>query len=548
MRGLKNVKRIIFVIYVAVIGVLVAATVVEKVYGTPFVMEHIYGAWWFIVLWGLLGVGCIVTMIKRLEVRGERLETRASIFQFFNFSLLHLSFVIILIGALVTHLFGVQGTVHLRKGESTMMMLNDEKKMVEYLPFSVTLKDFQLKTYPGTQTPKDYVSVITTSSDEELVVSMNNVGSCQSYRFYQSGYDSDLQGTYLSVSHDPWGIGITYTGYALMLLSMLWHLVARKRLAVSGKRLVGVALCFLPFAFVSCTALQPIAERVYAIFNHLRPLAIVLLCVGSVNYIFSLVYTSRQRRMPRWLTAQLPVFCIVAFVYLLLFATLRTIIAGHIPLTNGFEVMLFMSMCSMAIGLAGRETSIFGSFNLSIFLIVSGLTLLVATMSQSDSQIEPIAPVLDSPLLSIHVSLVMLAYTLFAFLALNSLTALISRQNFQLSTFNFQLKLAVFLLAAGIILGAIWANQSWGRYWGWDPKEVWALITLMVYAIPLHFAPEEVRGERLEVRTSSYKFPLKGARGSFFYHLYLVLAFLSVIITYFGVNFFLGGMHSYANG
>ena len=363
-------KRIIFVIYVAVIGVLVAATVVEKVYGTPFVMEHIYGAWWFIVLWGLLGVGCIVTMIKRLEVRGERLETRASIFQFFNFSLLHLSFVIILIGALVTHLFGVQGTVHLRKGESTMMMLNDEKKMVEYLPFSVTLKDFQLKTYPGTQTPKDYVSVITTSSDEELVVSMNNVGSCQSYRFYQSGYDSDLQGTYLSVSHDPWGIGITYTGYALMLLSMLWHLVARKRLAVSGKRLVGVALCFLPFAFVSCTALQPIAERVYAIFNHLRPLAIVLLCVGSVNYIFSLVYTSRQRRMPRWLTAQLPVFCIVAFVYLLLFATLRTIIAGHIPLTNGFEVMLFMSMCSMAIGLAGRETSIFGSFNLSIFLIV----------------------------------------------------------------------------------------------------------------------------------------------------------------------------------
>ena len=550
MRGLKNVKRIVFVIYVAVIGVLVAATVVEKVYGTPFVMEHIYGAWWFIVLWGLLGVGCIVTMIKRLEVRGERLETRASIFQFFNFSLLHLSFVIILIGALVTHLFGVQGTVHLRKGESTMMMLNDEKKMVEYLPFSVTLKDFQLKTYPGTQTPKDYVSVITTSSDEELVVSMNNVGSCQSYRFYQSGYDSDLQGTYLSVSHDPWGIGITYTGYALMLLSMLWHLVARKRLAVSGKRLVGVALCFLPFAFVSCTALQPIAERVYAIFNHLRPLAIVLLCVGSVNYIFSLVYTSRQRRMPRWFTAQLPVFCIVAFVYLLLFTTLRTIIAGHIPLTNGFEVMLFMSMCSMAIGLAGRGTSIFGSFNLSIFLIVSGLTLLVATMSQSDSQIEPIAPVLDSPLLSIHVSLVMLAYTLFAFLALNSLTALISRQNFQLSTFNFQLKLAVFLLAAGIILGAIWANQSWGRYWGWDPKEVWALITLMVYAIPLHASQrEKLKIKKLEnVNIDSPKFPLKGARGSFSYHLYLVLAFLSVIITYFGVNFFLGGMHSYANG
>ena len=537
-------KRFVFAIYVAVIGVLVTATVVEKVYGTPFVMEHIYGAWWFIVLWALLGVSLLQPLLK---------EGRKSVLlgKDLGKALLHLSFVLILVGALVTHLFGLQGTVHLRKGESTVMMLNDEKKMVEYLPFSVTLKDFQLKTYPGTQTPKDYVSVITTSSDEELVVSMNNVGSCQSYRFYQSGYDSDLQGTYLSVSHDPWGIGITYTGYALLLISMLWMMIrplgfkVRTSIFQSFNSLIFIALCFLPFAFVSCTALQPFAERVYAIFNHLRPLAIVLLSVGFFNYIFTIVYTSRQRPMPRWFTIQFPVFCIVAFVYLLLFTTLRTIIAGHIPLTNGFEVMLFMSMCSLAIGLAGRGTSIFESFNFSIFLIVSGLTLLVATMSQSDSQIEPIAPVLDSPLLSIHVSLVMLAYTLFAFLALNSLTVLVSRQNYQQSTINNQLKLAVFLLAAGIILGAIWANQSWGRYWGWDPKEVWALITLMVYAIPLHVR-SKVKGQRSKVkgRTSIFQF----FNSSIFLHLYLVLAFLSVLITYFGVNFFLGGMHSYANG
>ena len=557
MRGLINVKRFVFAIYVAVIGVLVTATVLEKVYGTPFVMEHIYGAWWFIALWALLGVGCIKNVIIKVKGQRSKVKGLTSIFQFFNSSVfLHGSFVLILVGALVTHLFGVQGTVHLRKGESTVMMLNDEKKMVEYLPFSVTLKDFQLKTYQGTQTPKDYVSVITTSSDEELVVSMNNVGSCQSYRFYQSGYDSDLQGTYLSLSHDPWGIGITYTGYALLLISMLWMMIrplgvkVRTSIFQSFNSLIFIALCFLPFAFVSCTALQPFAERVYAIFNHLRPLAIVLLSVGFVNYIFTLVYTSRQRPMPRWFTIQFPVFCVVAFVYLLLFTTLRTIIAGHIPLTNGFEVMLFMSMCSLAIGLAGRGTSIFESFNFSIFLIVSSLTLLVATMSQSDSQIEPIAPVLDSPLLSIHVSLVMLAYTLFAFLALNSLTVLVSRQNNQQSTINNQLKLAVFLLAAGIILGAIWANQSWGRYWGWDPKEVWALITLMVYAIPLHASQrEKLKIKKLEnVNIDSPKFPLKGARGPFFYHLYLVLAFLSVIITYFGVNFFLGGMHSYANG
>ena len=570
-----NVKRFVFVIYVAVIGVLVTATVLEKTYGTPFVMEHIYGAWWFIALWGLLGMGCIVTMISKwLKAKGEGQKGRG-FFQLstFNFQLsilLHLSFVIILIGALVTHLDGMQGSVHLRKGEATTMMLNSETQLVEELPFALRLVDFQLQTYPGTEAPKDYCSdLVIEGTNDTLNVSMNKIGEYQSYRFYQSGYDSDLQGTYLAVSHDPWGIGITYTGYGLLLISMLWNILAKgkrqkakgegqNRLAVSGYRLVGVALCFLPFAFVSCTALQPFAERVYATLNHLRPLAIVLLCVGFVNYIFSLVYTSRQRSMPRWFTIQLPIFCIVAFVYLFLFVTLRTIIAGHIPLTNGFEVMLFMSMLSLAIASSkwqkakgeGQKIRDANRSTLTANLIVSGLALLVATMSQSDSQIEPIAPVLDSPLLSIHVSLVMLSYTLFAFLAINSIAALISRQNYQLSTINYQLKIAVFLLAAGIILGAIWANQSWGRYWGWDPKEVWALITLMVYAIPLHVSQREnVKIKKLEnVKTDNPKFPLKGVMGAVFLHLYMILAFLSVIITYFGVNFFLGGMHSYANG
>lgn len=87
---------------------------------------------------------------------------------------------------------------------------------------------------------------------------------------------------------------------------------------------------------------------------------------------------------------------------------------------------------------------------------------------------------------------------------------------------------AVFLLAAGIFIGAVWANQSWGRYWGWDPKEVWALITMLIYALALHSAS------------------LPFFRRERNFHLFLALAFLSVLITYFGVNFFLGGMHSYA--
>lgn len=87
---------------------------------------------------------------------------------------------------------------------------------------------------------------------------------------------------------------------------------------------------------------------------------------------------------------------------------------------------------------------------------------------------------------------------------------------------------AVFLLTAGIFIGAVWANVSWGRYWGWDPKEVWALITMLVYSAALHSGS------------------IKAMRRPMFFHIYCIVAFLTVLITYFGVNFILGGMHSYA--
>lgn len=134
----------------------------------------------------------------------------------------------------------------------------------------------------------------------------------------------------------------------------------------------------------------------------------------------------------------------------------------------------------------------------------------------------------------------MIAYTLFAFIALNSITGLIADRHSKderkqmmaaqlVRNSRLMLYPAEFLLTAGIFIGAIWANVSWGRYWGWDPKEVWALITMLVYAFPLH-------GSLI----SWFRKPSH-------FNLYMLLAFISVIITYFGVNFFLGGMHSYAN-
>ena len=211
---------------------------------------------------------------------------------------------------------------------------------------------------------------------------------------------------------------------------------------------------------------------------------------------------------------------------------LRWWLSGHIPLSNGYETMLFMAWVLMLL-------TIILFRKVRIILVIGPLAalccLLVAMMTGSGSEITPLMPVLQSPLLSLHVMTVMCAYALFALQMMLGIYALILNKRkkaavLERTTALSQLLLypAVFLLTIGIFLGAVWANVSWGNYWSWDPKESWALITLMVYAVPLH-------------RSS-----LTALRAPLCYHTYIVVAFLAVIITYFGVNYLLGGMHSYA--
>ena len=155
-------------------------------------------------------------------------------------------------------------------------------------------------------------------------------------------------------------------------------------------------------------------------------------------------------------------------------------------------------------------------------------------MGESNPHITNLMPVLSSPLLCVHVVLVMLAYALLAFIMFNGMTGIILYRHHpdkagQLGDVSrILLYPAIFCLAAGIFVGAVWANVSWGRYWGWDPKEVWALITMLVYSLALH-----------PVSLPWFRRPL-------FFHWFCVAAFLCVLVTYFGVNLLLGGMHSYA--
>jgi len=222
---------------------------------------------------------------------------------------------------------------------------------------------------------------------------------------------------------------------------------------------------------------------------------------------------------------------LISFAFLTFFISLRTYISGRIPLGNGYETLLFLSWITMLIAFVfHKKMPAFPSFG----FLLSGFMLLTSTLM--NPQIVPLLPILLSPWLSIHVSVIMISYSFLAFTFFNAVTALVfskigkGNQIKRITAFsNLFLYFGVFLLGMGIFTGAVWANISWGDYWSWDPKEVWALITFMIYGFALH-------------PLVSHFFTNKKI-----FHWYMIFAFICVLMTYFGVNYFLGGLHSYSN-
>lgn len=236
------------------------------------------------------------------------------------------------------------------------------------------------------------------------------------------------------------------------------------------------------------------------------------------------------------LTALSTICCSLATVYISINLILICIISRHLPMTNGYETMLLMAWIASIIALCLCRNR-FSLLTSSAALIIIALCMVVAGISGNNPYITHLMPVLQSPLLCLHVLCIMIAYAILCIIVVISLSAIIIRIYSandssiisQLAIINrILLYPAVMLLSIGIFLGAVWASISWGRYWAWDPKEVWALITMVIYAMPIHSASLSQFGKPM------------------FLHIYLVAAIISVVITYFGVNMFLGGMHSYA--
>ncbi len=667
---MKRLRIVLTALLVLLTAIMAVGTFVEQREGAAYAAAHIYHTGWFFALWALLAVGGVAVLWR------TRLWHRPCVL------LLHVSLLLILAGAALSWMTSKEGTLHLRQGlpathyETTGTMLSAP------LPFrQMTLDHFSVVCYPGTKTPQDFQSRVTYTTGNGLshkaVISMNRILEVDGYRFYQTSFDPDRQGSVLTVYYDPWGTPTTYVGYALLALSMIALLFNRRetfmrllrspilrqgttfmllitgslsmqarsvptisatraerleampvvyngrvapfntlardfllklygrdtykgltpeqvvygwlqrpdawkdepmllmkdsglrqQLGISGRyarladlfdetgqyRLltlstdgqeskavreldekVGIILMLTEGTLIRPARNTPVdqhrfsAEILYNKTPFVSLLFMTNLTMGLLAFALLLAPPFRRRRLC-WQAV-----CLLALLSWLTLAftyALRWYVGGRIPLGNGYETMLFLALCLQTTGLLlHRRLPVLVPFA----LLLSGFTLLVAHLVDKNPQITALMPVLQSPLLSIHVSLVMMAYALFAFTMLSAVVALVahgrgqSAREEQLTVLS-QLMLypAVFLLAGGIFLGAVWANVSWGKYWSWDPKEVWALITLLVYAVPLH------------------RNALCSPHHAVAYHRYMFMAFFAVLMTYFGVNFFLGGMHSYA--
>jgi cytochrome c-type biogenesis protein CcsB len=263
--------------------------------------------------------------------------------------------------------------------------------------------------------------------------------------------------------------------------------------------------------------------------------------VGMIMLFLTFVNTFKERKILN--KALLFFYAIIAVFFLFQTAGLamRWYIAGRAPWSNGYETMIYISWVTVLAGLIFSRKS---PMSLAATAVLASIILMVAHLSWLDPEITNLVPVLKSYWLTIHVSIITASY---GFLALGALLGFISLLMMIMKSNKNQLVLrnkikelsyisersiiiGLYLLTIGSFLGGVWANESWGRYWGWDPKETWSLVTILVYTFIVHMGYTP------------------GLRTDYNYSLFSLVGFSSVIMTYFGVNYYLSGLHSYAAG
>jgi len=263
--------------------------------------------------------------------------------------------------------------------------------------------------------------------------------------------------------------------------------------------------------------------------------------IGLIFLTLLIVQLFKNTKLVRILITAFKWLIIVGFLAHTSGLIMRWIISGHAPWSNGYESMIYIAWSVILSGLIFSRRSLLA---LAATAIVAAMLLMVAHLNWLDPEITNLVPVLKSYWLMIHVAIIVASY---GFLALGAILGFISlwliifttktnKTNLkdtltELTLINEKtLEVGLFMLTIGTFLGGVWANESWGRYWGWDPKETWALASVLIYVFVLHmrFIP-----------------PLKG---KYVFNVASLIAIWSIIMTYFGVNYYLSGLHSYAAG
>ena len=284
-----------------------------------------------------------------------------------------------------------------------------------------------------------------------------------------------------------------------------------------------------------------LAETIYNkadIFNRLYKYFALF---GILMFVFIIAQLFKDRKILRTLIKASKIIMWVFFAVMTLGLALRWYVSGHAPWSDAYESVVYVAWATVFFGLAfGRKSDL----TVASTAFVGAIILWVAHENWLDPSIANLQPVLDSYWLMIHVAVIVMSYgpfTLGMILAITSLFLMIftTKGNYKRMEINISeltvvtemaLTAGLVLLTIGNFLGGQWANESWGRYWGWDPKETWALISIMVYAFVIH--------ARL----------VPGLRGRWTFNVFALFAYASIMMTYFGVNFYLSGLHSYASG
>ncbi|MCK5821908.1 MAG: cytochrome c biogenesis protein CcsA, partial [Bacteroidales bacterium] len=263
--------------------------------------------------------------------------------------------------------------------------------------------------------------------------------------------------------------------------------------------------------------------------------------IGLILLIIQFLAMFKPKKWQAKLTSGLAVLFGLGFILHTIGLAVRWYVSGHAPMSNGYESMIFVAWGTLLAGLILMKRS---KMALALTAVLAALSLLVAHLSWMSPEMTPLMPVLKSPWLTIHVAVIMTSYSFLGLGALISFVVMImyiskTKKNHELVDRHIShltkmnkivLIVGLYLITIGCFLGAIWANVSWGRYWGWDPKETWCLISILIYSFVNHMHH------------------IKGMKNDFSFNLGSLLSFASILMTYFGVNYFLSGMHSYGGG